>query len=192
MRRLLHIVLLLLGLCSGFAGVCFSQEMATPPILQFKLLSRILTFDRTINAQRGGSLKIGIVYQAGVVASVDAGTEFLDAALAYDSSSSGLSIHCVGIDIGDYADLETAIRKASVNLLYVTPLRSIDIGTIGEVSAKLRLLTFSGVPEYAETGLAVGIGLKGGRPEIIINLPQAKREGADFDSQFLKVARIIR
>jgi hypothetical protein len=192
MRRILHTVLLLLGLCSGAATLCLSQEMATPPKLQFKLLSRILTFDRSINTQRGNVLVIGILYQGGVVSSVDAGTEFLDEALHYDSSATGLSIRCVGIDVGTVRDIAAAIRKESVDLLYVTPLRSIDIGTIGEVSARLKILTFTGVPEYTETGVAVGLDLKGGRPEIIINLPQAKREGADFDSQFLKVARIIR
>lgn len=40
----------------------------------------------------------------------------------------------------------------------------------------------TGVPRYVESGLVVGLELKGGRPEIVVNLPAPRTEGADLGS----------
>ena len=42
-----------------------------------------------------------------------------------------------------------------------------------------------------ENGLAVGVGLRGKKPEILINLEAARAEGADFNAQLLRLARIV-
>jgi hypothetical protein len=47
------------------------------------------------------------------------------------------------------------------------------------------------VPDYVGAGCAVGIGTEGEKPLIIINLPAAKAEGADFSSQLLQLAKVI-
>ena len=59
------------------------------------------------------------------------------------------------------------------------------------VSRAKKVITLTSVPDYVESGLAVGIGVKGGKPRIIINLPAAKAEGANFSSQLLRLAKVI-
>ena len=54
-----------------------------------------------------------------------------------------------------------------------------------------RFRTITGVPEYVDQGLAVGIGIRRDRPLIIVNLEQARAEGAAFSSQLLALARIV-
>lgn len=53
---------------------------------------------------------------------------------------------------------------------------------------RLALLLLATGPAAAQS---VGIDLTGDRPDIVINLPAAKAEGADFDAQLLKLARVI-
>jgi hypothetical protein len=49
----------------------------------------------------------------------------------------------------------------------------------------------TGVPEYVERGLAIGVGVKGERPEIVINLDASRAEGAELNAQVLRIARIV-
>jgi hypothetical protein len=47
------------------------------------------------------------------------------------------------------------------------------------------------VPRYVETGLAIGVDMKGERPEIVINLAASRAEGADLTAHLLKLARLV-
>lgn len=76
-------------------------------------------------------------------------------------------------------------------VVYVTPLRSVDVAEIARISRSRGLRTVTGVPEYVEEGIAVGIGERKARPLIIINLRGARAEGSDFSSQLLNLARIV-
>ena len=62
---------------------------------------------------------------------------------------------------------------------------------IGRIGRFRRFRTITGVPEYVDQGLAVGIGIRRDRPLIIVNLEQARAEGAAFSSQLLALARIV-
>ncbi|MCK4591646.1 MAG: YfiR family protein, partial [Candidatus Latescibacteria bacterium] len=85
-----------------------------------------------------------------------------------------------------------AVSRNNIDILYVAPLRALGVKTITGVSRAKRILTLTGVPDYVESGLAVGIGIKGEKPRVIINSPAAKAEGADFSSQLLKLAKVIK
>ncbi len=55
-----------------------------------------------------------------------------------------------------------------------------------------KILTLTGVPEYVEKGLSIGVWIKGERPALLINLAASKAEGADLDSQFFNLVTIVR
>jgi len=102
-----------------------------------------------------------------------------------------IPIRQVSIDI-DRVDLASAVVKNNIDVLYITPLRAIGMETITSVSRAKQVLTLTGVPDYVESGLAVSIGIKGKKPQIIINLAAAKAEGVNFSSQLLKLAKVIK
>lgn len=70
-------------------------------------------------------------------------------------------------------------------------LRAVDLKTITRVSRARQLTTWTGVPEYVEEGISIGIGLSGERPLILINRSASRLEGVDFSSQLLKQAQVI-
>ena len=78
-----------------------------------------------------------------------------------------------------------------MDILYVAPLRAFDLEPIVRVSRDLKVTTLTGVSDYCEAGIAVGIGLKGERPEIIINLKGACAEGAGFSSRLLRLCKVV-
>ena len=182
-------VILLTILC---AGVLFSQEMATPTSTQIPLFMKILSFDRNLKSRVGSEIVIGVVYQSKFRSSYNTQTEFIG--LMLDPSFrkvENLPVRCVSLDLDEDSNFDSTLVNESVDMLYISPLRTIEMKDLIAHTREKHLLTFTGVPEYVENGITVGIGTKGEKPEVLINLTAAKTEGVDFNSQLLKLAKII-
>jgi hypothetical protein len=168
------------------------QEIAVPVSVQYPLFLRILTFDRNLEARVGDEIVIAIVYQEKFKRSLNVKDELVR---VMDESPikkiEDIPIRYVPIDIRDKTDLAKVVSKNKADILYITPLRTIQTETITAVSRDKKITTLTGVPDYVESGLAVGIGIKGEKPLIIVNLKGAKAEGVNFDSELLKLAKIV-
>lgn len=169
----------------------FAQEMSVPVGVQHTVLMKVLAYNRSLQARMGNEIVIGVLYQSKFRSSLRAKEEFIKAGRISSSSMEGRTFEYVATEVSEITDLRTFLDKNKVDILYVAPLRAIDIETIASASRSQGVLTLTGVPNFVESGLAVGVALKGDQAQIEINLAAAKAEGADFTSQLLKVVRII-
>jgi len=168
-----------------------AQEIAVPIEVQYPLFLKILTFDRNFKNRVGDEIKLGIVFQSKFRGSNSIKDRFVQVMNEYlIKSVEGIQINQILIDINK-VNLEGFIARNEVDILYITPVRAFGINQITRVSRKENVLTITGIPDYVESGIAVGIGMKGNKPRIIINLPASKNEGCDFSSQLLKLAKVI-
>jgi hypothetical protein len=103
----------------------------------------------------------------------------------------GIHFRCVAIDWDGSKDIAAVLSQERPHVLYVAPLRSVSIEKVAAAARAQGIHTWTGIPEYVERGLAVGIGLRGERPLILVNLNAARAEGADISSQLLSIARVI-
>ena len=177
------------------ASTTAAQEEVAPAKLQYALFMKILTLDRELAPRVGEELVIGVVYQPQVRESWLAKDDFMDVtATSSIRSVRGIPVRCVSIAIADLnlSELGKQIEQHHVDALYIGPLRTIDIGKLASVARQHHVSTLSGIPGYVESGLAVGVGLKGQKPEILINLEAARAEGADFNAQLLRLARVVK
>jgi hypothetical protein len=67
----------------------------------------------------------------------------------------------------------------------------VAIEEIVAISRAHRITTLTGVPGFVEKGIALGLALRAERPLILVHLVAARAEGADLDSQLLKLARVL-
>jgi hypothetical protein len=175
-----------------WASAPWAQEMAVPMNVQVPLFLKLLTFDRSLKDRVGEEIVIAVVYQGKFKTSLNAKDEFIRLMKESPVSSiDDISIRCISMELCTESELEKAIVKDSIDVLYVTPLRAVGIETIAGVSRERNITTLTGVIDYVESGLSVGIGIKGDKAEIVINLPAAQSEGADYNSQLLKLARVL-
>lgn len=190
-----HIAMRVIGLTSTLlffsTAITSAEEMPVPMEMQFPLFLKILTFDRNLRERAGNEIVIGIVYQSKFRRSL----EIKDALVEVMSKSpikkiEEIPVRCVAIDV-DNTNLGDAISMSKINVLYITPLRALELKRIIRVSRAQKLTTLTGVPDYVVSGLSVGIGVKGRNPRIIINLPAARAEGSNFSSQLLRLAKVI-
>lgn len=185
-----NIILVIIIIILGFT-LLWAEEMPVPADLQYSLFLKILTFDRNFKARVGDEIVVGMVYQKNYRESNSVKEEFTK---AMDESTiksiEDIPIRQVPVNLNN-TDLDSAVSQMKIDILYITSLRAVKIEDITKVSRAKQLTTLTGVPDYVESGLAVGIGTKGDKPLIIINLPAAKKEGVDFNSQLLRLAKIV-
>jgi hypothetical protein len=172
--------------------VASAQDMAVPVDVQVPLLAKILGFDRTLPGGPSDEVVLGVLFQGKYRTSANVAAEVRDAINRSQQSIGGRPVRMVGIDLDETPNLEASLTRLHVTVLYVTPLRAIDLQALTTTTRASRIPTVTGVPEYVETGLGIGIGIKGERPEIVINLGASRAEGADLNAQLLKLARIVR
>ncbi len=157
---------------------------AVPVDVQLVLFTNIWKYDR--NFDSNGVVTLVIIYQAG----------YRDSLLVKDDvvatvARLKLRIHCVPVEAGSPELLRIGLTQARGVVVYVTPLRAADLEVIVQISRERGLHTITGVPEYVEKGIAVGIGERKDHPLIIINLRAARAEGSAFNAYLLNLARIV-
>ena len=183
---------LIIALLVGLTGLT-AQEIQVPIGVQVPIFIKILAFDRRLEEKAGDEILIGVLYQH----------KYMRSNLAKDAIISelkklghlrvqGLPVRYTAIDFTDKRSLERTIDAKGIDVLYVTPLRAVDPGEITAVTRKKKVLTFSAIPEYVESGLSVGLGVRGEKPRIVVNLRAAEAEGSAFSSRLLRLAQIIR
>lgn len=165
------------------------QEMELPVDLQVSLFLRVLSFDRQLPSRAGDELDVAVVMQRGYRASQKAGDEALSALNESGSNVGGVPVRAAAVDL-DTESLADALAQRPVTVLYLTPLRGVDVRELAAEAGAAGALTVSGVPGYVPMGVAVSARLQGERPRLLLNLRAARRAGADFSAELLKLAEV--
>ncbi len=186
---------LLAALAALRPDVASAQEVAVPVAVQMPIMVKILNFDRKLSARTSGRLVVGVLFQGGYRTSAHVAEEVCRSLNAMPVGALGaletMERSCVAIDLDDTPALDAALKRLGVQVLYVSPLRAFPLDAVFAASRAARITTLTGVTRYVETGLAIGVDMKGDRPEIVINLAASRAEGADLTAHLLKLARVV-
>ena len=176
----------------GQAGPSGAQEMEVPVGLQVSLLTRILSFDRQLRDRVQGEVVICVAYQPLFPPSLQAMEDVLASGEYLNAQVGDLPVRFVSLELDGTNGLGEALRESGANHLYLTPMRSVNVGTIVETATNVGVLTLTGVPEHMESGVAVGLSSRDGRPRVMINRGTARDAGARFSSELLQLSEIVR
>jgi ABC-type uncharacterized transport system substrate-binding protein len=177
-----------------FAGVVsvVAQEVVVPVEVQVVLLCKVLAFDRALASRPGGEIVVGVVYQSRYRASVEVKEEFLRTATSLgEQHIAGLRVRFVPVELDDATHLAQQLTGLGLDALYVCPLRAVEVSAVSQATRKAQVVSFTGLPSYVHEGLAVGFGVQGDKPQLVVNLKAARAEGADFDARLLKLSRVL-
>lgn len=170
----------------------FAQDSLVPIPVQYRLLIKILDFDRLFQAGPQNEVVVGIIYQRKYRPSLEIQEELTQFIKKNgEKTETGVRLQAVPIDLVEETDLRREITGNNIRVIYVAPLRSIDLASIVSISRALKIKSFTCMPEYAEQGIGITLALKGDKPLIIVNLPATKAEGSNYSSQLLGLARVI-
>ncbi len=165
------------------------QDMAVSVPKQLDFFLKVLTFDRLLPRHDGDNINIAVLFQDDFARSLETRNEFARACKAYTNLQiAGIPLRVVYISWQGLEKLAAVLEDQEIGALYVAPLKGVPIEKVRNLCRHHQVTTLTGVPEYVQAGLAVGIGLAHESPKILINLAAARAEGADFSSQLLKLA----
>jgi hypothetical protein len=183
---------LLIGALVLFASLAgATTESAIPAELQVQLFLKILSFDRNFGAAAEDGVTIAVLVQRRYRPSLDGATEFLDAVDAiHEDAFTGARVDAIAVEFESMEELEESLVSLQPDCVYVPPLRALDFSRLAAIARREGIRTLTGVQDYLERGLSVGLGVRDDRPEIRIRLSAARAEGADYSSQLLSVARV--
>ncbi|MCS6808646.1 MAG: YfiR/HmsC family protein [Candidatus Kapabacteria bacterium] len=119
--------------------------------------------------------------------------------IVYNSTSSalvdGISAAFQSRGIETLAVREDAVertvkeQKGKIQALYITPGLS---SSFDKLCSEHQVLSITGVPTLTRLGKAsIALGVKSGKPSIIVHLQQLKGEGQEFSASFLQIAQIV-
>jgi hypothetical protein len=196
-RGLAHKTRILVTLAAAMAigmpagqGV-IAQEPAVPVGVHLGLMLKTLSFDRKFAPYSENMARIGVLFQKSFRMSIDVSNQ----AAAYlgdtaNQEAAGRRISVALLPYDTPAQLDSALVSDSLDVLYIAPLRSVDVSEIVAATRARHVLTMTGVPSLVPEGVSVGVGVRGGKPELLINQTAALAEGADFSSQLLRLAKV--
>jgi hypothetical protein len=173
-----------------------AESMALSADIQVPLLLRVLAYDRRLEAKAGSDLVIGIIHDPADKDSAKAADEISSTLYQFTKPPSPktvkkLPIKYFLIEYTKPADLEAFVKAKGINMLYVTPGISRALPDIIKLSQNRHLTTTTGVPDYVRKGVAVGIGERQNRPQILVNVCSTKLEGSEFDASLLRIATVV-
>ena len=170
-----------------------TDAMPVPASLQVPLLLKVLTYDRNYAARTGSSLRIAVIFSGANPDSFRARDEVLAAFEAFaDKTVKNRPIRFSALEYSSNTQVEAAVRADQINVFYLTPGMRAYLDGLLRIGRIHQIITTTGVPEYVERGVAVGIGIKLDKPHILINLGTSKDVGSEFDVSLLRIARVIR
>jgi hypothetical protein len=171
-----------------------AQTMPMPVDIQLPLFLKILTYDRSFQYKARSAITIGVVYLPGDAESVKAKDEMVaNLQRLTDRTIKNLPIKYVTLEFKDVASLDRAVKAGKVNVFYVAPGLGDQLPHLLKMARSYAITTATGVPEFVQRGISVGIGMKADKkPDILINLPASRSEGSEFDASLLRIATVVK
>lgn len=183
-------VLVFAGLVSAFFRPLPAQDMDVPMRVQMPILLKVISFDRQLHARAPRDVVVGVVMQGGNRTSMVAHNQAVEILAAQGTAVDGIPVRVVTFDL-DRQSIRDVFTNNALTHLYVTPLRAVDIGELASQARAAHVTTMTGVTEHLRRGISIGVGLRAGRPKILVNVNASRAEGADLSAELLKLAELI-
>lgn len=169
------------------------EKYALTPARQYQLFQKILTFERTWKKKSPAEVTMAILYEKNYELSCWIKEEFV-AAVNADAQIEGLPVRWQEIAIEEVDNWPQFFSQQKILFLYVTPLKPVtqknQLRKILDLCNDFKVATFTGETDYVELGVAIGFAVADQKPQAIINLQAARKQGLELSSQLLRMSII--
>jgi hypothetical protein len=188
--RLFATVLLVVALAlSSPSGL--AQTSTVPASIQAELLAKLEGYDKGFPARAGELAHVALLVRTGSARSELSAAE-MKLALSRIEHIGGLPHREAVLPYSTGAALAQKIREGRIAVVYVTPGLEGEIAKIREALAGVDVLTLGAVSAYVPDGIVLGFELESGKPKILVNLEQARRQGVKFPTDLLRLMKVYR
>jgi hypothetical protein len=187
---ILLFALALLALPGGGVRRASAEEVAVPAGLQAELIAKVAPYDKNFAARASDRVHVLVVTRSGDADSERTANQ-LTAALRDVKDIGGLPHDEATLAFSGAQALADAVRARRASIVYLTPGLTSEIEGIRDALSGISVLSVGAVADYALRGAVLGFDLVSGKPKIVCNLTQAKKQDVAFKAEVLKLMRVI-
>lgn len=165
------------------------DEVAVPVVLQAELVAKVASYDRNLIARAGDRVRVLII----VNPKSDASSSFakhMVSALGGVDKIGGLPHDETTAPFGGAQALAETCRTKRIGIVYVAPGLGDDVPAIRSALEGVNVLSVAADPADVPKGIVLGFDLVSGKPKIVVNLGQARRQEVSFKAELLKLAKV--
>jgi hypothetical protein len=181
------VLCLLVGLASQTTR---AEEGVLPVAIQVELLVKVASYDRNFLQRAKDRAKVVIVTKPGNGDSGRVAAQ-IAAALARAPNIAGLPHEETIVPYGGAPELATLCKTQGVAILFLGPGFREDVEAIRAALDKVDVLTATSIPDYVPAGIVLGFDVAAGRPQLLVNLGQARRQNVALRADVLKLMKVF-
>lgn len=184
-------LLLAVGLGLGLlAAPAVAEDITVPVSLQAELFVKVAGYDRNLAARAGDRVRWLVVSKANDADSRRVAAQMLSA-LAPVSEIGGLPKEVSTLGYTSAAELATVCRAQRIAIVYFAPGLGDEIPTIAAALQELSVLTVAAVPANVPLGLVLGVDVIEGRPKLLLNLGQARKQQVKLRPDVMQMMKVF-
>ena len=167
-----------------------AETVQLPTSVQAGLIAKVAGFDRNFPRRAGGKAVVLLVSMPNDPESTRAALE-LKGALARLPEVGGLPHQEEIVSYASASALAEQVRAKQAAIVYFGPGFGKQIPAIRDAFASHDVLTVASVPDYVPVGIVLGFDLVSGRPKLLVNLGQAKKQQISFPASVLNLMKVF-
>ena len=171
--------------------ISFGQRVKAPIDLQLRIIPKILSLEKNLAQSKEKFFNISILFSKEQRNSAQVFESFTKSVNELGIAIKDKEATVLPFDISGKGNIRSFLKNNKIKLLYITPIRGIDISEITKTCKEEGVLTITGVEEYSINQVSVVLSLEDNKLQIMINQKSSKQEGADFSSRLLRIAKLI-
>ncbi len=173
------------------AATAGAQSSSVPASLQASLISKVASFDRNFAARAGDSVLILVVRAPDNAESAHDAAQ-LKAGFANLPKVGNLPHEEVVVTYSSAEALAAQVRAKHAAIVCFGAGFSDEMPAIRKHFSSLSVLSFGSVPDYVSSGVVLGVDLISGRPKLLVNLTQARKQQVSFPAAVLNLMKVYR
>ena len=161
-----------------------------PAPLQAQLLATVAPYDRNMSARAGGKIKVLVLVKAGDGDSARTAKQLVEA-LARLPQIGGLPHVETTLAFDSPAKLTAACREQRPSIVFLTPGLDANLKDVVAALSALDVLTVASSAAFVGKGIVLGFDVISGKPKLVVNLVQAKKQNVAFNASVLKMMKVV-
>jgi hypothetical protein len=167
-----------------------ADEDALPVAIQVELLVKVAYYDRNFLQRAKDRAKIVIVSKPGNGDS-ERFAAHIQAALSRAPTIADLPHEETIVPYAGAAELAALCKTLGIAILFFGPGFRDDIEAIRGALDKVDVLTVTSIPDDVPAGIVLGFDVVSGRPRLLVNLVQARRQNVSLRAEVLKLMKVF-
>jgi len=179
----------LLALELGLPRTGQAQTAQLPTSVQAELTGKLAGYDRNFTDRAGSKAIILLAAMPGDAESNRAAME-MKGALSRMPTVGTLPHEEQIVNFGSAGALADLVRSRKAAIVYFGPGFGKQMGAIRGAFSSLNVLTIGAVPDYVPAGIVLGFDLVSGKPKLLVNIEQAKKQKVSLPASVLKLMKL--